>query len=357
MTSKKFLSNKKTANQTISISPALKDWIERFVNVERKKHPNDTRFKSISSFYTYIMEKSMEILERGKSLEDFERFVDSNTENFFDSMTFKALIPFHEEVARTHRYTDITFKQLTRFLFAIRKLYLDGIEPYDYDTLLDRFEVFRKFYLENKIAKEMRLELFTNGNVRYPKAIFEFVGNYQNLFWENCKLNAAVLGIVGTRITDVIYSVKDLYCRFNISATDLIFRNDIPKKDRIKLVQDNVNTLINLKYVINDEDFYLWMKLAKDRGLIINFNNEKVKNRWIELIVNEIKKFGDKDQFKLDFLKFFEKLHWIEIESEDQLRFKIRLSEEQYKNEINWLLDLASKYSKVNQSNGKYYLE
>jgi len=357
MTSKKFLSNKKTANQTISISPALKDWIERYVNVERKKNPDDSRFRSISSFYTYIMEKSMEILERGKSLDDFERFVDGNTRSFFDDMTFKAVIPFHEELARTHRYTDITFKQLTRFLFAVRRLYLDGIKPYDYDTILARFEIFKKFYLENKIAKQMRLELFTSGNIRYPKAIFEFVGYYQNLFWENCKLNAAVLGIIGTKITDVIYSNKDLYCRFNIVATDLIFRKDIPKKERIKLVQDNVNTLINLKQVINDKDFYLWMKLAEDRGIIVNFINEKVKNRWVELVLNEIKEFGNKDQFLLDFLKFFERLHWIEIESEDQLRFVIRLSEEQNKNEIKMFLDLASKYSKVTQSNSKYYLE
>lgn len=357
MTSKKFLSNKKTANQSISISPALKDWIERYINVERKKHPDDSRFKSISSFYNYIMEKCMEILDKGKNLDDFERFVDSSTKSFFDALTFRAVIPFHEELVRTHKYTDITFKQLTRFLFAMRKLYLDGIEPYDYKTLVERFEVFKKFYLENKIAKEMRLELFTNGNPKYPKVVFECVGNYQNLFWENCKLNAAIFGIIGAKITDIIYSDKDLYCRFNIDATDLIFRKDVTKKERIKLVQDNVNLLINLKHVINDEDFYFWMKLAEDKGVFVNFNNEKVKNRWIELVINELKKFDDKDQFLLDFLKIFDRLHWIEIDSEDQLRFVIRLSEEKFKNEIDMFLDLASKYSKVNQSDGRYYLE
>ena len=60
-TSKKFLSEKKTSQQTISISPALKDWIERYVSVNRKEYPKDMRFKSISSFYNYTMDKCMEI--------------------------------------------------------------------------------------------------------------------------------------------------------------------------------------------------------------------------------------------------------------------------------------------------------
>ncbi len=42
-TSKKFLSNKRTSKQTIVISPALKEWIERYVNVNRRKNPGDER--------------------------------------------------------------------------------------------------------------------------------------------------------------------------------------------------------------------------------------------------------------------------------------------------------------------------
>ncbi len=50
MTSKKYLSNKRTAQQTISTSPAIKDWVKRYVNVNRSKDPNDESFKSISTF-------------------------------------------------------------------------------------------------------------------------------------------------------------------------------------------------------------------------------------------------------------------------------------------------------------------
>jgi len=54
-TSKKFLSNKKTAQQSISISPALKDWIQRYVNMNHRESPNDMRFKSVSAFIRFTL--------------------------------------------------------------------------------------------------------------------------------------------------------------------------------------------------------------------------------------------------------------------------------------------------------------
>jgi len=357
MTSKKFLSNKRTAQQTISISPALKEWIERYVNVNRKKNPKDSRFGSISSFYNYIMEKNMEILEHGKTLDDFKRFVDSRTRNFFDRITFRGVLPFHEDIVRTHRYNHLNFKRMTSFLFAVRNLYLEDVEPNDYNKLMENFQILKNFFIENNIVKETRLELVAKGDSRYPKAIFEFIGNYKNLFWENCKLNAAVFGIIGAKITDVIYSDKDLYCRFNLDGTDLIFRKDLAKKERIKLVNDNMNLLINYRQIINDTDFYLWMKLAEDKGIYINFNSKDTQKQWIELISNEIKEFGETTDISLDLLKFFERLHWIDIESEKDLSFRFRLSEEKNHEELQFLLNLLSKYSKITQLNGKYNLE
>ena len=73
MSSKKFLSNKKTAQQTISISPALKDWISRYVHVKHGKNPDDGRYRSVSSFYNYIMENVLNLFKKGKTLDDFKR--------------------------------------------------------------------------------------------------------------------------------------------------------------------------------------------------------------------------------------------------------------------------------------------
>lgn len=75
MSAKRFLSNKRTAIQTISLSPALKDWVERYVHVNQNRNPEDVRFKSVSSFYAYIIENLMLSFQKGKSLNDFSRFI------------------------------------------------------------------------------------------------------------------------------------------------------------------------------------------------------------------------------------------------------------------------------------------
>ena len=75
MTTKRYLSNKKTTQQTISISPSLKDWIRRYVSVMHKKKPEEEYYKSISAFYCYILEKVLKIFQEGKSLDDFDRLV------------------------------------------------------------------------------------------------------------------------------------------------------------------------------------------------------------------------------------------------------------------------------------------
>ena len=357
-TSKKYLSEKKTAQQTISISPALKDWIERYVSVNKKKTPKDERFKSISSFYTYIMEKSMEILNHGKNLEDFEMFVDHQTESFFDKLTFRAFIPLHEECVRTHRYTNLTLKDFTRFLFLLRNRYLDGVEPYDFDEIQKRFEILRHFYLENKIVKDIRLEIMTNDK-KYPKAIFYWTGNYRNLFWENSKMNAAVFGIIGVKITKVIYTEKDLYCRFNLKVTDLVFTQEKPRKLRkqlLELANHNVNTLLKCQKIVSDNDFYQWMQIAEDKDVYIKFHNNKARNNYIRKNINDIESQSNSKEIISSLLNLFSKLHWIDIEDIESNSFKIRLSEKSDNEEITYMLEVLSNYSTIAKAEGKYYL-
>ena len=357
-TSKKYLSVKKTAQQTISISPALKDWIERYVRVNKKSHPKDQRFKSISSFYTYILEKSMEILNYGKTLDDFQIFVDHQTEGFFEKLTFRAFIPLHEECVRSHRYNDLRVKEFTRFLFLIRNRYIEGVEPYDYIEIQKRFEILRNFYLENKVVKDIHLEIMNDGDRKYPKGIFYWTGNYRNLFWENCKMNAAVFGILGVKITEVIYSEKDLYCRFNLKATDLIFNTEKLRNQRIELVEYNVNKLLNRRQIINDDDdFYIWMKMAEDRDIHIKFYNDKIRDEWIEKTMKDIENLIEKKEVIPSILKFFSKLHWIDIEDMTSKCFKIRLSKENDNKEIAYVLNVLSKYSKIIKTENMFYLE
>ncbi|TFF85528.1 MAG: hypothetical protein EU517_01515 [Promethearchaeota archaeon] len=357
-TSKKYLSKKKTAQQTISISPALKDWIERYVSVNKRNYSKDERFKSISSFYTYVMEKCMKILSLGKTLDDFQMFVDHQTETFFDKLTFRAFIPLHEESVRTHRYTNLSLKDFTRFLFVLRNRYLDGVEPYDFAEIEKRFAILRNFYIENKIVKDIRLEILSDDK-RYPKAIFYWTGNYRNLFWENSKMNAAVFGIIGVKITKITYTVKNLYCRFNLRATDLVFSKEKPRKLRKKLLElakHNVNVLLRSQKIVNDKDFYLWMQISEEEGAYIKFHDQKARNKSIKEYVDNFKNLSEPKEFVSDLLNYFNKLHWIDIDDKDPNSFTIRLSEESDDEEITYMLDIISNYSDIVNAKGRYYV-
>ncbi len=59
MTSQKFLSQKKTACQSFSCSPALKEWVERYVRVNKRKSPENDQFKSVSAFISSLIVKEM----------------------------------------------------------------------------------------------------------------------------------------------------------------------------------------------------------------------------------------------------------------------------------------------------------
>ncbi len=59
MTSQKYLSLKKTAIQTVSLSPALKEWLQRYVRVKHREIPEDKRFKSVSAFVAHTIKEAL----------------------------------------------------------------------------------------------------------------------------------------------------------------------------------------------------------------------------------------------------------------------------------------------------------
>ncbi len=98
------------------------------------------------------------------------------------------------------------------------------------------------------------------------------------------------------------------------------------------------------------------MKLAEYNDVIINFKNKKSIDKWIKFIENDTIKYGSKEDLHLCLLKFFEKLHWIIIENENELKFQIVIYDDKYNEERQFLLDTLSKYSKVISENNTYYL-
>lgn len=128
-------SKKKTSQQTISISPELKERIEKYVMINQEKNPKDKRFRSISSFYTSVLEKIMDCFDKKKSLDDFESFVDGEIKDFFEKISFDGLIPYYEEAILSNKYTDPTFDKIPLFFLTLRRFYLSMMDPSDIKSI------------------------------------------------------------------------------------------------------------------------------------------------------------------------------------------------------------------------------
>ncbi len=357
MPPEKKLSTKKISQQTISITPELRERLEKFILENQEKSPNDKRFKSISSYYNFILEKTMDCFEKGKNLDDFELFVDGEIRNFFDKISFNALIPYYEDAIKTNKYTDPAFEK-TPFLFlTLRRLYLTMMDPNDISSIKNIFNRVRNYLFSNNLTVEFSLDLFTRENGVDMKGIFEYAGIYKNLCFETSKYTAALFGLLGAKITNIIYSDKDIYYRFDLETTDLFFQKELLKHDRIKLMKHNIAQLINYQKILDDDDYHLWMKMAEDRNVILSFNTEQAQQQWVNLIEINLRSIVEKEDIPLYVLKFFEKLHWVEIESEKELIFQVRLSKTKHQYEMQFLFDTLSKYSKISELDKIYYLE
>lgn len=358
MTSKKYLSNKKISQQAISISPALKDWIKRHVNVMHKKDPHDGRYKSISAFYCHVMENVLKIFEKKKTLDDFDKFVDSEIENLYSNRV-TLFGPFLEASLVMDAFSPIEKILSSKIFFELHKFYYKNLDLDDLSSVKLLFERFRKYYLKSNVAKNLSFDIFTDKDKKGFEAVFEHKSEYKYIQIINVKITVAILGMIGIKVIDVYYSKEfnHHYFRIKLATTDLFFDTREVRNERLMLARENINHIINFNRVIEYKSLHLWQKLAENNDVVINFNSEQARNRWIERFEEDFKKFGTKETFLLKVLKSFERLHWIRIENEEFLQFQIRLSKEKYSSEIKFLKDYLSKYSKVLQSNDIYYLE
>jgi hypothetical protein len=347
---------KKPTQQTISITPKLKERVDNYVKDHQKKDPNDKRFKSVSALYTYVMETVLDCFDKGKSLEDLEHLADSEFKNFYERLSFNAVIPYYEEAIKTNRYSNPTLEKVTFFFLTIRRFYMGIMDPTDTSSIQNLINRIKNYLVSNNLTKEFKIDLFTGKSKTDLTATFEFVGLYKNLGYETCKYTAAFFGLLGIRVTDCVYSFKDVYYRFDLKATDLFYTKELAKSERIKLMNYNITYFLNYNRVINDKDYYLWMKMAEDKNIIVSFNNEEAQGEWTSLIEQEISKYSEKEDHLYHILKYFERLHWIELIGDTELIFQIRLSETKYKYERDYLLKILSKYSDISELEGNFYL-
>jgi len=201
MTPKSYKSNKKTTTQNIAISPALKDWVERYVRKMNQHHPEDDRYKSISAFYCTVMEKVLEVFEKDKNLEDFDRFIDSEVEDYTQKFFFKGLIPMYEIGVEMSRYTPFDMKKLMKYMIFLRNYYMKQFDEYDLTRLKMAFDRMKNLFKTNPVLKDLNVDLYHNERDKKKiKGVLEFSAYYKNLHFINSKFMAAILGFLGVKI-------------------------------------------------------------------------------------------------------------------------------------------------------------
>ena len=320
MTTKKFLSEKKVSQQTISISPALKEWIERYVRVMHKKNPEDNRYKSISAFICNIMENVLKIFKKGKSLDDFDNIVDKKIQNFYDKLTFRAVIPYYEEVVYLNKYQNYSYTNMLNLFMMYRNQFI-GKNELTIDKLIDSLNRFRLFMASNNVTKDINYEF------SQKKFILHYFGIYPNIHYDFSKWIAGFLGVLGFKIKKYIYSKN--YTRFDLERTFLLKDSNPLVNERTELFYENLNKFTSYYNAINDEDsIHLWMKLLENKNTIISFKDQNKGLALIDKIIKDIKIhsiFSEKNQ---KFLKFFEHFKWIEIMDLEECSFMCNLSNE-----------------------------
>lgn len=359
MTSKKYLSEKKITTQNISISPALKEWVERYVSVMKDKNPDDERYKSVSAFYCSVMASVLKEFEKGKTLDDFEKVQIPEIRAYTERFEAKFFVPFIEPALKADKYMEFDPDENSLYFSALRSVFSHNLAPYNYDAVKLFFNELRKQYITSGLNKDMRLDLFTDECKKFPTGIIEHTGVHDNIHWVNCKMMLQGTGALGFKVNNLLYIDKERYYRIDLEATDLVFNKEsVTKlsKERKTLLRQNAEFLINYYRIINDLDYYLWMKMAQDDDLIVDFKNLNAKDRWIKKIEEDSQKYGTNEEFLLCMLKFFERMHWIKIESEQKLSFRIVLSGEKHEEDTKILLDYLSEHAKLSDENGIFYL-
>ncbi|MBD3254026.1 MAG: hypothetical protein GF383_02995 [Candidatus Lokiarchaeota archaeon] len=321
----------------------------------QKKYPEDDRYKSISSFCHHSLEKVLEIFEKGKTLDDFDKVVDAETEELYGSNSFRAFIPLHEPALAMNRYEEINFDFVSRLVFALMRTYLKNHEDDPIESAQRWFERIRSYYMTTNLRKIFNIEISRLKGDNFLVR-FEFSADIANAHFENCKFIAAVFGCLGVVIEDLVYSKKQIYVRFDLVPTDLFYDKEIRKKERIKLMKNNVAKLIDYNRILEDKDFYLWTKLAQYDDISLQFKNQYSLEKRIKPILDNIRESADRRIYPQKILKFFEKLHWIRLD-EMLTSFQI-IGPDQLDSEIkDTVIEFISDYYNITKKKEMYYLE
>ncbi|MFX1571041.1 MAG: hypothetical protein ACFFCV_22100 [Promethearchaeota archaeon] len=311
---------------SFSTSDALKDWIKRYVGIKRRENPNDRRYNSFSSFIHCSLEELMKLYEKGKDLNDFNKVIDEEIENFYEQITFKALIPQFEASVEMNRYIPLN-DQTIRFFRIYRHFIFSQINPKDTNekNLIRIIEKFNNFLRNNKVSKGGLM------TVDGKKIIIEFEGKEKNLHFELSKGVAAIIGSIGGQILKVTYLPN--YTRFDCEY-DSIFNQKIPNiKEQIALSKANVEKFLKYEYLLKDKKEHLWINTCFSENALISFKNFESGINFIKSKLDTLKASINVKDLPKYCLRIFERFNWIIIDNEEELSFRFSITETEHKME------------------------
>ncbi|MFX1398692.1 MAG: hypothetical protein ACFFAS_16810 [Promethearchaeota archaeon] len=349
MASKNFLSNKKNIKMSFSTSNALMDWIKRYTNSKHRENPTDERYKSVSAFIHSSLEKLMELFQKNKNMDDFERLIDKEVENLYEQLTFKAIIDQTEDSIKFNKFL-IPSNEVMKFFLGFRRFVIQGIS---FGSDIDVFVAIKNivsrlnnFLRQNKISKGFNVYKIEN------KYVFEYEGVYENLHYEFSKSVAIIIGLVGFEVISSSY-IKN-YTRFDCVETELFRSTRYKLKERLNLSYKNVKEFIKYEHIIDDAPQHIWLNAFDSKGSIISFTDVKSGLKFVNSKIELLKKTVEQELIYLKILKMLEHFKWIKIENEDDLSFKFLISKNNNKieHEIFWEVF----QNKIQKKESEYYI-
>ncbi|MFO8017536.1 MAG: hypothetical protein R6U96_02775 [Promethearchaeia archaeon] len=324
MVKKRYLSKKKNTRQTITISPFLKDWVKRFVKDQQEKYPNNDNYRSVSSFITYILKENLKLLEHGKTLDDLKNRPDKETLDFFDKITFKAIVQQYEIVSECGKYLiedfDFLFPLLSKYRIFMMKN-KKSEEEFTIKDFLEGSERIYNFMKNNKITRNFSI------NQMGEKLIVEYSAYYTNIHFILSKTFIMMGSILGFEFLNVSY--ENNYTRMDIIPTNLFSNPKLLKNKRKELYLKNIKHLVNYHNLLKDEKcHHLWLDMASKPNALISFRSVEDGVKQIKKMIDEISSHcirKERPEFILDIFKNF---GWINRKHE-QFSYELLISPEE----------------------------
>ncbi|KKL55744.1 hypothetical protein LCGC14_2252370, partial [marine sediment metagenome] len=298
----------------------------------------------------------MEIILSGKTLDDFKNFVfipDKIVSDFYDKLTVSVFPGPFEEQIEPHKYFSSGNNVKQSFLlFRDYLIKMEFYENYSMKKILDTFNRFKNFVLNNKLTKSF--EAFLDNEA----LVIEYQGLYSNIHFEYSKNIVALLGFIGLQVQEILY--QDKYCRFRFIVTPLTKSKKLNFKERGNLANNNEQKFFNSLEMLDDKRYHLWIKLSKDKNCIVSFLDYNSGKNFNINSFNQVNKLSkEKNASKKSFthrnlLKIFEQLNWITIIEIDSLIFKINISKAVHPNEYKLLFEMLTFTGIVAKRNGYF---